>query len=69
LVFAKVVATSGSVASGTPGGIFTPMLLVGAALGSAWSELLAGASGRTSDPGSYALVGMVRQRLPVSTRL
>jgi CIC family chloride channel protein len=58
LVIAKVVATSGSVASGIPGGIFTPMLLVGAALGSAWSEVLAGASGRTSDAGSYALVGM-----------
>ena len=33
LLVAKVVATSGAIASGVPGGIFTPMLLVGAALG------------------------------------
>ena len=30
LLVAKIVATSASVASGVPGGIFTPMLLVGA---------------------------------------
>ena len=38
LVIAKIIATSGSVASGIPGGIFTPMLLVGAALGAGWSN-------------------------------
>ena len=37
LVVAKMIATSGSVASGIPGGIFTPMLLVGAAL---WGGLV-----------------------------
>jgi chloride channel protein, CIC family len=58
LVVAKVLATSGSVASGIPGGIFTPMLLVGAALGTAWSNVLSGATGASSDAGSYALVGM-----------
>jgi chloride channel protein, CIC family len=56
LVIAKVIATSGSVASGIPGGIFTPMLLVGAALGAGWSDV---ASSRlASAAGSYALVGM-----------
>jgi CIC family chloride channel protein len=56
LVVAKIVATSGSVGSGVPGGIFTPMLLVGAALGAAWSRLAS--FGPVSDQGSYALVGM-----------
>jgi CIC family chloride channel protein len=56
LVIAKIVATSGSVASGIPGGIFTPMLLVGAALGAGWSDL--GVLGASSHAGSYALVGM-----------
>jgi chloride channel protein, CIC family len=59
LLVAKVVATSGSVASGVPGGIFTPMLLVGAALGTLWARLL-GMLPLSSMPsaGSYALVGM-----------
>ena len=54
LLVAKMIATSGSVASGVPGGIFTPMLLVGAALGTAWSHF----TGAPSSAGSYALVGM-----------
>jgi CIC family chloride channel protein len=54
LLAAKVIATSGSVASGVPGGIFTPMLLVGAALGTSWSHLI----GSPARAGSYALVGM-----------
>ena len=56
LVLAKMIATSGSVASGIPGGIFTPMLLVGAALGAGWSHVASFGPG--SDAGSYALVGM-----------
>jgi CIC family chloride channel protein len=56
LVIAKMVATSGSVASGIPGGIFTPMLLVGAALGAGWATIVSFAP--VSDAGSYALVGM-----------
>jgi CIC family chloride channel protein len=56
LVVAKILATSGSVASGIPGGIFTPMLLVGAALGAGWWDI--GATGTSSNAGSYALVGM-----------
>ena len=55
LLVAKLVATSGSVASGVPGGIFTPMLLMGAALGSGWSHLFGAAA---SDEGRYALMGM-----------
>jgi len=58
LVFAKVIATSGSVASGIPGGIFTPMLLVGAALGAGWSETVAAVTSVPRNAGSYALVGM-----------
>jgi CIC family chloride channel protein len=58
LAAAKVVATSGAIASGVPGGIFTPMLLVGASLGTLWSRLAGAASQTPPDAGSYALVGM-----------
>jgi len=59
LLVAKVVATSGSVASGVPGGVFTPVLLVGGIIGSLYGlglhwlgfPAVAGAA-------SYALVGM-----------
>lgn len=56
LAIAKMAATSGSVASGIPGGIFTPMLLVGAALGAGWSNIPW--IGVSSNTGTYALVGM-----------
>jgi chloride channel protein, CIC family len=55
LLVAKLIATSGSVASGVPGGIFTPMLLMGAALGSGWSHFFGAAA---PDAGRYALMGM-----------
>jgi CIC family chloride channel protein len=59
LLVTKVVATSASVASGVPGGIFTPMLLVGAATGSLWAQLAAILSPSSApDAGAYALVGM-----------
>jgi CIC family chloride channel protein len=59
LLVAKIVATSASVASGVPGGIFTPMLLVGAATGSLWAQLVTKVSpALTPDAGTYALVGM-----------
>jgi len=59
LLVAKVFATSASVASGVPGGIFTPMLLIGAALGSLWAQLVGLRPTLTSpSAGSYALVGM-----------
>jgi len=58
LVVAKIVATSASVASGIPGGVFTPMLLVGAALGSAFATAIGATGVLVASPGSYALVGM-----------
>jgi chloride channel protein, CIC family len=58
LLVAKLIATSGSVASGVPGGIFTPMLLMGAALGSGWSHLFGPAGASAPDAGRYALIGM-----------
>lgn len=58
LLVAKVIATSGSVASGVPGGIFTPMLLAGAALGTAWTHVAAWSGVLSPNAGSYELVGM-----------
>jgi CIC family chloride channel protein len=59
LLGAKIIATVGSVASGIPGGIFTPMLLTGGSLGA----VMAAGVGSLGTPavaslGSYALVGM-----------
>ena len=62
LLVAKLLATVTSVSSGSPGGVFTPSLFLGAALGG-----LVGAAGRAvapssfelgPSPGGYALVGM-----------
>jgi len=53
LLAAKTIVTSSAVASGIPGGVFTPMLLVGAALGAIAGQWLPGTA-----TGSYALVGM-----------
>ena len=39
LIIAKMIATGGSVASEIPGGFFTPMVLVAAALGAGWSTI------------------------------
>ena len=59
LVVAKIIATSTSVASGVPGGIFTPVLLVGGALGELAAPALHFLGLPVSpNPGSYALVGM-----------
>jgi CIC family chloride channel protein len=58
LLAAKVIATSTSVASGVPGGIFTPMLLAGAALGTIWTHLVAWSGLIVPNAGSYELVGM-----------
>lgn len=59
LLVMKVLATSGSVASGIPGGIFTAMLLVGGAVGTLYGHaaVLLGVSS-ASAAASYALVGM-----------
>jgi chloride channel protein, CIC family len=58
LLAAKIVATSASVASGVPGGIFTPTLLVGAAVGTLLAPIAAFVTGSPGNAGSYALVGM-----------
>ena len=58
LLVSKIVATSGSVASGVPGGIFTPTLLVGAALGTLMAPIVGAVTSSMPSPGSYALVGM-----------
>lgn len=57
LLVAKVFATAASVGSGTPGGVFTPALLVGASMGRLVALGLA-AAGAHVDPGAYAVVGM-----------
>lgn len=58
LAAAKMVATSVSVASGVPGGVFTPMMLVGAAIGSSAWLLLSAAGLAVNVHGTYVLVGM-----------
>ena len=59
LLVAKIIATSGSVASGVPGGIFTPVLLVGGGVGALAAHLVAAmGSPFVASVGSYALVGM-----------
>lgn len=57
LLVAKAVATSASVGAGTPGGVFTPSLLLGAALGRLFALALA-ACGWHAIPGAYAVAGM-----------
>ena len=59
LVVAKMVATSITLGSGLPGGMFAPCLFLGAVSGGAFGHLLAQlfpAAGLS--PGAYALVGM-----------
>jgi len=60
LLIAKAVATTASVSSGSPGGVFTPTLLLGAATGMLFQWVLAFVLGSNAvgSPGAYALVGM-----------
>jgi chloride channel protein, CIC family len=58
LLFAKVIGTSGSVASGVPGGIFTPVLLTGGILGALWAHVASAWHFIPPNAGGYALVGM-----------
>ncbi|MBI4885778.1 MAG: chloride channel protein [Acidobacteria bacterium] len=59
LMLAKALATSGSVASGVAGGVFTPVLLLGGGLGTLFAAALGFVSAPFApSPGSYALVGM-----------
>lgn len=60
LCAAKAVATTFSVASGSPGGVFTPTMLIGATLGGAVGDLTSRIApfGDHVAAGGYALVGM-----------
>lgn len=59
LVVAKCFATAASVSSGSPGGVFTPTLLLGGAIGSLFGSGLGHLCGTAvGPPGGYALVGM-----------
>jgi chloride channel protein, CIC family len=56
---AKVLATSATVGSRAVGGVFTPTLFIGCALGALFGGLLHKAlPGFTSEPAAYALIGM-----------
>ncbi|MDQ6891199.1 MAG: chloride channel protein [Acidobacteriota bacterium] len=59
LLVGKLVATSATIGSGGVGGVFTPSLLVGAALGGIIARLThAAVPGLDASVGSYALLGM-----------
>lgn len=58
LLLAKAVATTSSVASGSPGGVFTPTLLLGGCTGYLIGVGLSAAGLDVGPPGGYALVGM-----------
>ena len=57
LLFFKLVATFATVGSGAVGGVFTPTLLVGAAIGFLFGvPVKALLPGFTADPHSYAVI-------------
>jgi chloride channel protein, CIC family len=58
LLVGKCLATTASVSSGSPGGVFTPTLLLGGAIGVLYTHLLASAGAHLGSTGGYALVGM-----------
>jgi CIC family chloride channel protein len=58
LLVAKAFATTASVASGSPGGVFTPTLLIGGCTGYLFGAALGAAGLDVGPPGGYALVGM-----------
>lgn len=58
LLVGKCLATTASVSSGNPGGVFTPTLLVGGALGFTYAKLLGSTGWELGPAGGYALVGM-----------
>jgi len=60
ILFAKAIATTASVSSGSPGGVFTPSLLIGAALGGIVGHLVLrfGPPASAGAVAAYALVGM-----------
>ena len=58
LIVAKALATTASVSSGSPGGVFTPSLLIGGGLGLLWGHAVVGDAHAPGSEGSFALVGM-----------
>jgi CIC family chloride channel protein len=59
VLLAKVLATSATVGSGAVGGVFTPTLFIGCAVGALVGEPLhAALPSITSSPAAYALIGM-----------
>ncbi len=60
LLFAKAIATTASVSSGSPGGVFTPSLFLGAALGGAVGHVVLRLSPLSAPNAiaAYSLVGM-----------
>lgn len=58
LLVAKSVATTASVSSGSPGGVFTPALLVGGGAGVLFAAALTALGCSLGPAGGYALVGM-----------
>ncbi|HEY5958443.1 MAG TPA: chloride channel protein [Polyangiaceae bacterium] len=58
LLLGKYVATTASVGSGSPGGVFTPTLLLGGSLAYLYATALSALGITTGAPGGYALVGM-----------
>jgi CIC family chloride channel protein len=58
LLVAKLVATTASVSSGSPGGVFTPSLFLGAATGGLVGAAVAAVSPAHGLAGGYVLVGM-----------
>ena len=59
LLFAKILTTSFTLGSGNSGGVFSPLLFMGAMFGGAFGKLANGWWPAVSSPsGAYALVGM-----------
>jgi chloride channel protein, CIC family len=58
LLLGKCLATTASVSSGNPGGVFTPTLLIGGGLGFVYASVLSGLGLHVGAAGGYALVGM-----------
>ncbi len=58
LLLGKCLATTASVSSGSPGGVFTPTLLLGGGLGFVYAAALSHTGLTLGPAGGYALVGM-----------
>ena len=58
ILVAKAFATASSVSSGSPGGVFTPSMLIGGCTGYLVGVGLDAAGFAVSPPGGYALIGM-----------